>query len=151
MAFSHSVVEKLTYTAGGQSPTTTNSYSKTGGAEINLSEEVVTSDPITTATTIAGFNGPDTAANTQSLIFQWDQTDAQSTAASVPSGYLKDQGGNVICNLVRGEPFIWVEGNDTKWGSNPLTNAITALDFEAHTGGAVTATGTLTARVLYEP
>lgn len=152
MAFTHSVTEKIGYVAGGSSQTVSNTYSKTGGAEINLSEEVVTNaGAITTPTVIAGFNGPDTASSIQSLLIQWDQTAAQAAAAAVPSGFLKNQAGALLCNVIDGEPVVWVEGNDEKWGANFMTDGMTSMKFEAHTGGAVSATGTLTVRCLYEP
>ena len=152
MAFTHSVTEKIGYVAGGNSQTVSNTYSKTGGAEINLSEEVVTNaSDITTPTIITGFNGPDTAASIQSLLIQWDQTASQAAAAAVPSGYLSNQSDALLCNVIDGEPVVWVEGNTEKWGDNFMTDAITSLKFQAHTGGAVSATGTLTVRCLYEP
>jgi|TARA_B100000085_G_scaffold158971_1_gene144520 hypothetical protein len=150
MSFTHVIAQTTNYTAGGSTKSITENYSKTGNLEINISAEVVGHGTITSAKTIPGFN-LETAADAQSVLFLWEQTAAQITGASAASGYLMDDGGtNVIVNLTRGEPFVWQAGNTDKWGANKLQDAMTDLQWYAHQGQTVSATGTLTARVLIE-
>lgn len=141
MAFTHNINQTTLYNAGGVAKSVTANYSKTGESEINVSASCTGNQ------TIADFN-LETAANAQSVLFLWEQTETEQES-SIASGYLMDDGSsNVITNLKRDQPYVWQAGDTGKWGANVLQDAMTDLIWTVHDGQAAAGTGTLTARIL---
>ena len=145
MAFTHTNEIRYRYTTGSAVVEKIVSVVETDGAEINVSEAIVTADPETTDIDLEYFEFT-TAAQAKAVYLRLDGFDGAL--------YANGSGGTLMKNLDNGIPYVWSSNSTNNFpvgATNPMVDSTTKLTVKPDAGAGIATAGTIIVKVLYGP
>ena len=145
MAFTHTNEIRYRYTTGDGVVEKIVSQAETDGAEMNVSEAIVTADPETTAIDLEYFEFT-TAAQAKSVYLRLDGFDGAL--------YANGSGGTKMKDLDNGIPYVWSSNSTNNFpagATNPMVDSTTKLTVVPDSGAGTDTAGTIIVKILYGP
>ena len=151
MALTHTNKIRYVYTAGGMALEKEITKTETDGAEMSISQQVVTSDTVETSGLLLEYFDFQTSNRAKSIYVKNSgfNCDLFATGTNGAGG-----GSAKMTGLMDGEPYVWSYNGGTGFpmGSvNIMKDSTTGLVIHPLVGAGTDTTGTIDIRVLYDP
>ena len=146
MAFTHTNEIRYRYTTGSAVVEKIVSVVETDGAEINVSEAIVTDASTEAADIDLEYFEFTTAAQAKAVYLRLDGFDGAL--------YANGSGGTLMKNLDNGIPYVWSSNSTNNFpvgATNPMVDSTTKLTVKPDAGAGIATAGTIIVKVLYGP
>ena len=146
MAFTHTNEIRYKYTAGSTVVEKTVSVVETDGAEINVSEAIVTDATTEDADIDLEYFEFTTKAQAKSVYLRLDGFNGAL--------YANGSGGTLMKDLDDGIPYVWSSNSAANFpagATNPMVDSTTKLTVQPDAGAGTGTAGTIIVKILYGP
>jgi len=146
MAFTHTNEIRYRYTTGDGLVEKIVSQAETDGAEMNVSEAIVTDSSSEETDIDLEYFEFTTAAQAKSVYLRLDGFNGAL--------YANDSGGTLMKDLDDGIPYVWSSNSAANFpagATNPMVDSTTKLTVQPDAGAGTGTAGTIIVKILYGP